>query len=415
MSEIEVPSKKATDWTILQFLRPLRERNFTLLWFGQSISRLGNTIYEVTLGWTAYAITGSAISMGLVLAAFSIPQVLFLLIGGVFGDRYSRRTILLVVDLAAGLVTGTIAILALNDQLTLPFLVGMSACLGVVDAFYGPVYGPLIRDIVPEQEIQLANALDSVTQNTLRIIGPVIGGVIYTFAGAGGAFSLNAISFFLAALTTLLIRRIPIRVVEIKNTVPKDMRSAYYFTKKTPWLLYIIGLSIVVNFFSIAPFFVLLPLIINSNGMSVSVLGFTLAAQGAAGVAIGLLLGRMGQTKYRGLKLFALSTSIGVAEICLGVSNNATLIVMSGAVLGVGIGAGLLEHTLLQQYVPKEFLSRVYSLNLLGSFALFPIAYSLSGIMATYIGVNSVLIIGGVVTIVFCLIALQNRTVKQLM
>jgi MFS family permease len=326
-----------------QLLRPLRFTDFALLWTGQTLSRLGNGVYEVALGWTVFAKTGSATSMGIVLAAFSIPQVLFLLVGGVFGDRYDRRKILLAADVIASIAMGTVAAMIFSETVTLPFLIA------------------------------------------------------------------------LAAVATFFLRHMPRKAFEMNSTAAHEIKAALRYTMQTQWLLYIIGLSVVVNVFTITTFFVLVPYLIGTNDLPISVLGSTLTAQGAAGVAISVLLSRKQQSRFRGIILFALASMIGAAYIVLGVVETPSLIILSGAILGIGFGAGVFEHTLIQQYVPEEMLSRVYSLNMFGSFTLFPLAYAFVGILAGMVGAEWVLVGGGVIEILFCLVALLSRPVRKLM
>src|SRR5205085_9130998 len=131
-----------------------------------------------------YAISGSTAAAGYVLMAASIPQLVFLLAGGVLGDRVPRRSVILVSDTLAGISVGTIAVLAAAGHLIIPALIVLSAIFGTLRAFFLPAYTPLIPEIVPEERLQAVNALQAVTLSTTQIVGPSLGAILYTWGRA---------------------------------------------------------------------------------------------------------------------------------------------------------------------------------------------------------------------------------------
>src|SRR5215216_6072299 len=96
----------------MNVLRSLRHRPFALLWSGQTISRLGDSLYRIALAWWVLEKTGSATAMGTVLICSFAPMLLFLLLGGVAVDRFPRVRVMLASDLLRGLVALTMALLA---------------------------------------------------------------------------------------------------------------------------------------------------------------------------------------------------------------------------------------------------------------------------------------------------------------
>src|SRR5258708_26357849 len=101
----------------MTLFRALRRRPFALLWTGQSLSRLGDFVYEIALAWWVLQKTGSAQTMSLVLIFAITPSVLFSLVGGVAVDRVSRVGLMLASDVARGLVALTLAVLGLAGLL----------------------------------------------------------------------------------------------------------------------------------------------------------------------------------------------------------------------------------------------------------------------------------------------------------
>src|ERR1700730_16988753 len=128
--------------------RAFSNRSFTLLWSGQTISSLGDSLYTIALAWWVLQKTGSATAMGIVLICSEIPMILFLLLGGVAVDRLPRVHLMLSSDLLRGAVVGLIAFLALQQRLELWQIFVLSAIFGVVRAFFYPAYTALMPDLV---------------------------------------------------------------------------------------------------------------------------------------------------------------------------------------------------------------------------------------------------------------------------
>src|SRR5687768_11669968 len=126
--------------------RALRVRAFALIWSGNAISLLGDRIFQVALAWWILEETGSALAMGSVFVVSIVPMLIFLLIGGVFVDRYPRLWLMVTSDVVRGAVIGLMAILAYADALQLWHIYGISLISGFVEAFFQPAF----RAAVPE-------------------------------------------------------------------------------------------------------------------------------------------------------------------------------------------------------------------------------------------------------------------------
>src|SRR5919197_6299407 len=107
----------------LPMLKPLASRDFRLLWTGTSISLLGDGIFLVALAWEAYTLRNSPSSLSIVGVAMTLPQVLFLLLGGVVSDRLDRRRVLIASDAVRGVTLTLFAALAATHALTIPLIV----------------------------------------------------------------------------------------------------------------------------------------------------------------------------------------------------------------------------------------------------------------------------------------------------
>src|SRR6185436_13608494 len=135
----------------MSLFRSLAYRPFALLWAGQTISRIGDFLYEIALAWWVLEKTGSATAMAGVLIFAFTPMLLFLLIGGVAVDRYPRVRLMLASDLLRGLVVTLVAALAFSQQLEIWHVYIASLIFGLVDAFFQPAYTALVPEITPHE------------------------------------------------------------------------------------------------------------------------------------------------------------------------------------------------------------------------------------------------------------------------
>src|SRR3712207_1008718 len=142
----------------LGILRPLRIRDFALLWTGLSISLLGDGIYFVAIAWQVYELSNAPTALSIVGLAWAVPAVLFMLIGGVLSDRFERRKVMIASDLIRGVAVAGIGILSFTGALELWHVVALVAVWGIGEALFGPALGALVPDIVPGEQIVQANS-----------------------------------------------------------------------------------------------------------------------------------------------------------------------------------------------------------------------------------------------------------------
>jgi MFS family permease len=351
--------------------------------------------------------------MGLVLAAQSIASVVFLAVGGVAGDRLGRRDVLIFTNLLSLAATAALAAAALAGQLRVWELGIVTAGLGLASAFQRPAYLPLRKQLVEEQYVQAANALDDATGNAARLIGPSIGALIYVVAGAAGAFTFDAITFAIASISAALMR-VANQAFKPRRGIWSDVVAGFKYFRANRWLWYLDGISVAANVMCIAPFMVLVPLIVRVHHYSIGLLGLTSGLQAAGAIGAGILIGQL-RIRRRGVAFIGLATMIGLAAILLGLAADPRLIVAAGLILGIGIGCNVLEDSLLQQHVSDEYLSRVYGLSILSSFALMPLGYAAAGFLAAVYGTSPVLVVGGIAEIALAtFIGVASPSIRQL-
>ena len=130
---------------------PLGQRRFRVLLAGRTISMLGGAIAPVAIAFAVLDLTGSAAALGLVLAARSIPEVVFMLVGGVIADRFDRGRVLVIANVAAGVAQAGAAALLLTGTASVPALMALEAVNGMASAIVFPAAAALTPLTVPSQ------------------------------------------------------------------------------------------------------------------------------------------------------------------------------------------------------------------------------------------------------------------------
>src|SRR4051812_45781065 len=180
-------------------LAPLAEREFRLLFFGRTISFVGNAFAMTAIAFAVLEVTGSKADLGYVLAARALPQVVFLLIGGVWADRLPRHLVIVGSNIVSGLSQAVLAALLLTGTAELWELMALSMVGGASSAFFFPAYAGIVPQTVPSAILQPANALLRLGLNFSYIGGAALGGLVVAVSSPGWAIAVDALTFFVAA------------------------------------------------------------------------------------------------------------------------------------------------------------------------------------------------------------------------
>ncbi|MEZ4682362.1 MAG: MFS transporter [Caldilineaceae bacterium] len=394
--------------------RALANQPFLLLWCGQSCSRIGDFLYEIALAWWVLEKTGSATAMATVLIFAFAPMVLFSLVGGVVVDRYPRVPIMLISDLVRGGVVTLVAVLAWQGALQLWQIYLASLLFGAVDALFQPAYRAAIPDIVPPADLPSANSLSSFSVQAGRVIGPALGAGLMALGGVGPAFLFNGFTYFLSA--AFLLPLIPVATTPTAKradtgratTMLADARTGIAVVLGRPWLWTTILLFAVSNVTLSGPYSVALPFLIKEERQAtVGTLGLLYASFPLGYLIGGVWLGRKRQIRRRGWLTYGGLVVAGLMLALFGLRLPLVVLALAALVNGVAMEMGDLAWThLLQERVPREFLGRVASLDALGSFALLPLGYGLTGWATEQVGAALVFCVGGGITALLALLVL---------
>lgn len=401
---------------LARFLRgsveALEERNFRLLWIGQTTSGLGDTLVYVALAFAVLALTGSAVDVGLVLAANALPRVVLLLVGGVWADRLPRQLVMVGCDLLRGVVQGALAILFLTGNAELWHLVVVAALNGAASAFFIPASNGLMPQVVTAPRLQQANALMNLSQSLTWVLGPTLSGLIVATGGPGWVFALDAISFGISAVALLAMRLPPLMTPERRAFVD-DLVHGWREVAARSWFMAGLAVFALGNMAS-ASLQVLGPVVAERELGGAPAWGLILtggALGGLAGGAIALrwkpprpLLASFGMGPLIFSPLLLLIPPAPV--FALAVADFA-------AVAAIILGNTLWDTTVMEN-VPQESLSRVNSYDWMVSLIFQPIAFAVVGPLAVAVGEAQTLILAFTLGTVANLAILAVPSVRNL-
>jgi MFS family permease len=366
-------------------LGALRERPFRMLWLGRTTSSVGDAISGIAVAFAVLEISGSASALGVVLAAFTLSRVVFILVGGVWSDRLERRRVMLACDLVRGLAQGAVAVLLLTDAAELWHLVAAAAVVGGASSFFGPASTGLIPQTVSRERLQQANALLSTSDSASWLVGPAASGVLIAAFGTGVAFAIDAASFFVSA-GFLLALRVDERTGEReRQTFLADLARGWREVRARTWLqgaLVTFSLSNV----SIAVFFVLGPVVFAEELGGAADWGLAMTV-GAAGGLLGSAIALRYRPRYPLRPSFLVILPVSLSLLALAPPLPAVAVGVAAGLMFGGIQLGnALWDTMLQQHVPRDVVSRVSSYDWLVSLVFMPLGYTLAGPLADAIG-----------------------------
>jgi MFS family permease len=398
---------------LAEALLPLAEREFRLLFAGRLVSFLGSALAPIALAFAVIDdLDGTATQLGLVLAAIWVPQIVFLLVGGVVADRLPRNLVLVGANVLSGLAQLTAGALLVTGTAEIWQLVVTQVVRGIATSFFFPASTGIVPQTVSAERLQQANALLRMTTNSSFIVGAAAGGLVVATAGAGVALIFDALTY-LASAAVLLFMHVEGNV-RTDTSFLRELRGGWIEFRSREWLWVIVLAATFGNMISQGCWAVLGPIVADRSLGGAAAWGTILAVQ-----SVGLIVGGLVALQLRPRhplvvgQLAVMLPALAIAALALDVS---VALVAAGAFLfGLGVELfGVYWDTALQQHVPHQALSRVSSYDMLGSIVAVPIGLSIVGPVADALGVAATLWLGAGLFLVTQAAALLSRDVRTL-
>ena len=385
----------------------LRQRDFSLLWFGGVLSVIGDFFLFIALPFFVYERTGSVVATGAMFAAETLPRLLLGSVAGVFVDRWDRKRTMILSDLSRALILLPLLAVAFGGPIWLVYAVAVVEAS--VSQFFLPAKNALVPKLVEERQLAAANSLNSIGEQIPSLVGPLLGGALLGFVGLSGLVLLDIGTYLVSAALISLISVRSVAPQEEPNVDAQALTSAWVGALRE-WLE---GLRLVGRDSRVAAVFAVVAVAMVGEGVITvlivifvkDVLGggapqfsWIITAYGLGGIAGGFLAawlsGVVGETRLlalsaaaNGILLFAMfNLAVLPLVVALGVPAGAT-------VVGWFVGA----QTLLQKWVPARYMGRVFGAYETTQALLLLAGMGLAAVLAVPLGSVAVLSAVGVV------------------
>jgi MFS family permease len=384
----------------------LRRRNYGLLWTAQLISMIGDWAMFAALPFFVYEITGSVLATGVMFMIQVLPPLLLGSVAGVFVDRWDRRWTMI----GSSIFRGAVLLLLLGvrsaEMIWLVYIAGFLE--SAATQFFGPANNALLPTLVGEDQLLTANSLDSLGENSARLIGPALGGMLLAVIGLQGVILFDIGTYLMAALLMGLIRMPAVG----EGANPSEVASAGN-ALSVFWSEFVSGFKLVMGKPALSRIFLVLGVAMLGDsiltvltvaffqevvGVGATEYGVVLTVRGVAGILGGVVMGAIG-SKFRPYHLISIGllfTGLALVAMVLFPIYAIALLIM--ILLSVPLMAWLISsQTWIQAHAPDEFRGRVFGVYGTLSALLMLIGMGFASGLGEALGISTTLYVGGAI------------------
>ncbi|MEE9286417.1 MAG: MFS transporter [Dehalococcoidia bacterium] len=395
----------------------LAHRDFRLLLAGNVATQLGQWTQQVGKGWLVYTLTQSTLQLGLVSFFMGLGMLLGAPVGGALADRFNRRKVILASQTALVIIALFLAFLVLTDAIRIWHIYILALLSGGGFATNGPSRQSLVHDLVGKRDLPNAIALNTVSMNSMRIIGPSIGGIMIGTVGIEGTFFVQAGGYVVAMILVLMMRTTPPPSDAIHDPMLQSMAAGARYARRDRTIALLLTIGFVSGFLGMA-YMQLLPAYVGDvlKQDKGSVLGYLMTAGGIGGLLGALGVTLLGNFRWKGRLLVAAVATTGLLQLLLG--GFSTLMVAIPVLAGLGAAGAItltMTNTLLQTNVDDQYRGRVMSLYFMLSFSLAPLGVLFGGAIAESVGLQpTIMVLGALVIAAMAWIVISSPRIRRL-
>ncbi|MGW2375246.1 MFS transporter [Kitasatospora sp. NPDC001683] len=371
------------------------QRDFRLLWAGQTVSRLGSSVTTVALPLVAVlTLDAGPLATGLLSAAIWLPWLLFGLPAGVWVGRVPRRAVMIGCNLGSAALFASVPVAGRLGVLTMAQLVAVAFLSGVCSVFFGAADQAYLPELVAREDLIEGNAKLTGSGSAAEVAGRGLAGLIVQLMGAAAGLLIDAVSFLVAAGTLLRIRTRPEPVVrEQAGSMRGQVREGLSFLLRDPYLRPFLCFGAAANFALMGYQSILALFLVRAAGIAPGWVGALASAAAVGGVLGSLatrpLCRRLGTA--RGTRIVLLTvTPFGLLMPLAGPGLGAALYVVGSlAVVAVVVLCNIVLGSFRQTYTPPELLTRVTAGSMFVVQATIPLGALTGGALGEVIGLRA--------------------------
>jgi DHA3 family tetracycline resistance protein-like MFS transporter len=387
------------------------QRPFGRLWLGQAVSSVGDQLFPVAIAvLVVERHHGSPGELGLVLGARALAGAIFVIVGGAWADRVRRTRLMIATDVVRGAAVLALALAPITSPTWI--LAACTFVLGAGEAFFRPAFRSLIPSVVADDRVAEANATTNTALQAAAFIGPAAAGLMVSTVGVRWTLLVNAATFLVSTLTLVEIADPPI--ARSHTSVAAQVREGIVVLAGRRWAAAVLVVDAAHILFAVAPWFVLLPVIMLDRFGDPSAYGAVASVFAAGGIA-GALAAARWRPRRKGTVALLAQATFSACLLILAFTSSVPALVVAAGIAGVGGGiSNVFWMTSLHEAFPDVVLGRVMALSTFGSLALMPLGLALAGPIATVVGDQAVLAVGAAVVIGTTLVVLRVPGVARL-
>jgi MFS family permease len=400
----------------LAILQLAHHRQPALLITGQTVSNFGDGVALVALTLLVIDTTGSAAKLAWFAAARLTPTVVFLLVGGVIVDRYSRRTLLLISDMSRAVLTAGLVVLIGMGDLHFWELLVFAVLFGTFDSVFGPAIIALTPEIVPEELLPAMNSVRPLANNVAgQMIGPAVGGVIYALS-ATWAIGVDCATFVFSAACLFTMHPTPSPLRDLSKSMLDEVKEGVGYVRTTRWVWTTLVAVALTNAFVLNAGFVLIPFFLRDDlHAGKLIVGYAFALGGVSGT-LGALVGTNLKTPKRRIRtMWTYWTICCLAGLVIGFATNYWEVFIFPVIVGpTSLLGNVIWESMLQTDVPRTLLGRVSSVDQFVSFGLGPLGLVVAGALSSVMGIRPYFIVFSSVSALPGIWILLSRRINEI-
>ena len=389
--------------------------DFRVLWFGNVGTMLGQWVQFAAQGFLVYDLTGSAFQVGAVSFARGLAAVGFSPFAGLITDRFSRRSVLMVMTSLSAVIAVVLAALIIAGLIDIWMLYPIAIAEGLTDAINQPARQVMVYDVVGDDELANAVAINSLGGNTMRIVGPALAGGLIGTAGIEAAFVLQAAAYALSVFFTSRIRARGVPTSRTTNSVLASMADGIAYARKNRDVVLLVVMSglpslLVYPYVQYIPVFAEDVLHVGSVGF-----GFLASAVGYGSVVGALIAANLTRLTKRG-QIHVWTTCVYIALVTAFALSNVfalsfTLLVVAGIANSIYL---MFNQVMVQLIVDDEYRGRVMSLYVMTN-GVTPFSALLMGALIGLFGAQvTVACFAGLAAAIVLAIGLASKRLREI-
>jgi MFS family permease len=388
-----------------------KSKKFRLYWIGHLISIAGSQMQLWSIYWHLRTLSDQPVIIsGIGLARF-LPIIFLSLIAGVVADRYDRRKLTILTQLALGLVATVLGVLTFRENVTIWLIFGLMIVQSIAVAFDVPARQALIPSLVPREDLPSAYSMNSIASKVGGILGPGISGIVIAYLGLEWAYWINAISYIAVILALIAMGNISnvkqVRTYSLQTTFG-DIKEGITFIKNSPVILSAMILDFFGTFFSSAN--TLLPFVARDI-LHVGPIqyGWLSASQSIGTLMIGIYVSQKRNLYKQGMTIALSIILFGLATILFGLSTSFWLTMAALILIGIFDGLSSIIRNILRQILtPDEMRGRMMSITQIFFKGGPQLGEVESGIVAQLFSPTVAIITGGIGCVIASLLVLRK-------